>query len=125
MKKLILTLSVILFVIMTAFVINGNLVSKDNVNTQYPTFQVTVYKTGGSQTQSGVEVVVYDSNNNPIESGTTDGSGVKSWVWTHGYDTYTVKAWYLPRPNDGQNGQTTVVYSGASIYTSITLGPNY
>ena len=125
MKKIFLISSVILFVFMTAFVFNGNSVSKDNSNTPFPTFQVTVYQTSSTTPQANAEVVVYDSNQNIMESGTTDNYGKVTWSWNHSYGTYTVKAWYLARPNDSQNGQTTVSYSGASIYTSVTLGPNY
>ena len=125
MKKIFLISSVILFVFMTAFMINGNSVSKDNSNTPFPTFQVTVYQTNGTTIQPNARVKIYDSNNSEIESKITNSSGIASWVWTYGYGDYTVKAWYPDLPNDGQNAQRVVTYSGASIYTTLNLGPNY
>lgn len=124
MKKKLITSAILIIAIFTALAISNNIFSKANSD-PYPTFQVTVYQTNGTTAQSGAEVVVYDSNNNQLLTGTTDGSGVKSWSWTYGYGTYTVKSWYPARPNDGQNVQKTVIYSGASIYTSVILGPNY
>ena len=125
MKKIFLISSVILFVFMTAFVINGNSVSKDNSNTPFPTFQVTVYQTNGTTVQPNARVKIFDSNNNQIETQLTNSSGIVSWVWTHPYGDYTIKAWYPDPPNDGQSAQRTVTYSGASIYTTLNLGPNH
>ena len=51
--------------------------------------------------------------------------GVYTRDWPYSYGNYTVKAWYLPRPNDGQNGQTGFSYTGPNIDTQVTLGPNY
>lgn len=124
MKKKVFVISAFVIALISILVINRNILSNTEL-VPWPSFKVTVYQTGGTGTQSGAEVVVYDSNNNPVESGTTDINGIKDWVWTHGYGNYTVKSWYLPRPNDGQNGQNTVSYSGASINTSVTLGPVY
>ncbi len=74
---------------------------------------------------SAEPIQVYDDNNNIVESGTTGSDGKVGWSWTHAIGHYTVKAWYPAMPNDGQNGQTSVSYSGASVITSVTLGPNY
>ena len=123
MKKKIYVTSAFVIVLITALILNQNIFS--NISMPYPTFQVTVYQTSSTTPQANAEVVVYDSNQNIMESGTTDNYGKVTWSWNHSYGTYTVKAWYLARPNDSQNGQTTVSYSGASIYTSVTLGPNY
>ena len=117
--------SVILFAIMTAFVINGNSVSKDNSNTPFPTFQVTVYQTSSTTPQNLAEVIVENSSGTEVKRGTSDSYGIVSWVWDQPNGDYTIKAWYPARPNDQQTVQKTVTYSGASIYTTITLGPVY
>ena len=122
-KKIILLSAVLLIAFASAFVINGNLFS--NSENPTPNFKVTVYQTGGTTTQSGAEIEVYDSNNNPLFSGTTGTGGVYTRDWPYSYGNYTVKAWYLPRPNDGQNGQTGFSYTGPNIDTQVTLGPNY
>lgn len=123
MKKLIVP-AIILIAVIAAFAVNETIFSKANVE-PYPTFQVTVYQTGGSPTQPYAEVIVENSSGTPVKTGTTDGSGVVSWVWDQPYGNYTVKSWYPARPNDGQSGQTLVSYSGSSTYTSVTLGRNY
>ncbi|HQY21901.1 MAG TPA: hypothetical protein PK294_12860 [Ignavibacteria bacterium] len=125
MKKIIVIASFVLIALFTVFAINDNLLSKDTSENPAPTFEVTVYQTGGSTVQANTEVVVYDANANIVESGTTLSNGKVSWSWNHGYGNYTVKAWYPARPLDGQSAQTIVNYSGSSIYTSVTLGPNY
>ena len=122
-KKIVLLSAVLLIAITSAFAINGNLFS--NSENPLPNFQVTVYQTGGTTTQSGAEIEVYDSSNNPVFSGTTGAGGVYSRPWPGSLGNYTVKAWYPARPNDGQNGQNGFTYSGADIVTSVTLGPNY
>lgn len=122
-KKIVLLSAVLLIAMASAFAFNGNLFS--NSENPLPNFEVTVYQTGGTTTQSGAEIEVYDSSNNPLFSGTTGTGGVYSRDWPYSYGNYTVKAWYPPRPNDGQNGQNGFTYSGADIITSVTLGPNY
>ncbi|MBK9333015.1 MAG: hypothetical protein IPM96_11575 [Ignavibacteria bacterium] len=122
-KKIVLLSAVLLIVVVSAFAINGKLFS--NSENPLPNFEVTVYQYGGSSTQSGAEIVVYGFNNNPILSGTTGTGGIYSQSWPGSLGNYTVKAWYPPRPNDGQNGQNGFTYSGADIVTSVTLGPNY
>ena len=126
MKKIFLISSVILFVFMTAFVINGNSVSKDNSNTPFPTFQVTVYQTSSTTPQGYAEVIIENSSGATVKTGTTySTTGIVSWVWDQPNGDYTIKTWYPARPNDQQSAQKTVTYSGASIYTTITLGPVY
>jgi hypothetical protein len=124
MKKKILVLSaVILIAVASAFAINGNLFSEQE---DAPVFLLTVYKYGGGSTQNGAEVVMYNSSGGQVASGTTGLNGtydLSSGSWPT--DTYTIKAWYPPRPNDGQNGQTNQYYDGSSVYPTITLGPNY
>ena len=125
MKMIFLISSVILFVFMTAFVFNGNSVSKDNSNTPFPTFQVTVYQTSSTTPQGNAEVIIENSSGSTVKTGTTNCSGIVSWVWDQPNEDYTIKTWYPARPNDQQSAQKTVTYSGASIYTTITLGPVY
>jgi len=122
-KKIVLLSAVLLIAVVSAFAINGNLFS--NSGNPLPNFQVTVYQYGGSSTQMDAEIEVYDSGNNPLFSGTTGTGGIYSRDWPYSLGNYTVKAWYPARPNDGQNGQNGFTYSGASIVTSVTLGPNY
>ena len=117
--------SVILFAIMTAFVINGNSVSKDNSNTPFPTFQVTVYQTASTTPQGYAEVQIENSNGTLIRNSSTNSSGIVSWAWDQPNGDYTIKVWFPARPNDQQFAQKTVTYSGSSIYTTITLGPVY
>ncbi|MBK8982041.1 MAG: hypothetical protein IPM38_06885 [Ignavibacteria bacterium] len=122
-KKIVLLTAMLLIAIASAFVINENLFSNQE---EAPVFLLTVYKYGGGSTQSGVEVVMYNSNGGQVASGTTDHNGTydfSSGSWPT--DTYTIKAWYPPRPNDGQFGQTNQYYEGISVYPTITLGPNY
>jgi hypothetical protein len=121
--KIVILSAVVLIAIASAFVINGNLFS--NSTNILPNFEVTVYQYGGGSTQSGAEIEVYDSGNNVLFSGTTGTGGIYSKEWPYSLGNYTVKAWYPPRPNDGQNGQNGFTYSGSSIATSVTLGPNY
>ena len=87
--------------------------------------QVTVYQQYGMGTQAGAEVVVYYENGNPWGNGTTNEVGVVAWAPPPPDGTYTVKAWYPPRPNDGQFGQTTVEVKSSVTATSVTLGPPY
>ena len=125
MKMIFLISSVILFVFMTAFVFNGNSVSKDNSNTPFPTFQVTVYQTGSTTPQAYAEVQIENSNGTLIKNSSTNSSGIVSWAWDQPNGDYTIKTWYPAKPNDQQTAQKTVTYSGASIYTTITLVPVY
>ncbi|MFZ1320043.1 MAG: hypothetical protein WAT71_00660 [Ignavibacteria bacterium] len=122
-KKLFIP-AIFIIAIFSALVINNNIFSNTQSNPA-PTFQVTVYQTGGSTIQANAEVIVENSNGNTVKSGTTNSSGIVSWSWDQPYGNYTVKAWYPTRPLDGQSAQNTVNYSGSSIYTSVTLGPNY
>ena len=88
--------------------------------------QVTVYQQYGIGTQAGAEVAVYYSNGNQWGlPKRTNEDGVVAWAPPPPYGTYTIKAWYPPRPNDGQFGQTTVVVNSSITITSVTLGPNY
>ncbi|MBK9332980.1 MAG: hypothetical protein IPM96_11395 [Ignavibacteria bacterium] len=122
-NKIVLLSAVLLIAIASAFAINRNLFS--NQQAEDPQFLVTVYQFGGGSTQANAEIEVVDSNNNWLFSGTTNGNGVYSRSWPGSLGNYTVRAWYPARPNDGQSGQTGFTYTGASIYTSVTLGPNY
>ncbi|MBK6504650.1 MAG: hypothetical protein IPG02_03075 [Ignavibacteria bacterium] len=122
-KKIVLMSAVLLIAVASALAINGNLFS--NSENPLPNFKVTVYQYGGGSTQINAEIEVYDSNNNRLFSGTTGDGGIYSREWPGSLGNYTVKAWYPARPNDGQNGQNGFTYSGASIVTSVTLGPNY
>ena len=115
--------AVLLIAVASALAINGNLLS--NSENPLPNFKVTVYQYGGGSTQINAEIEVYDSNNNRLFSGTTGDGGIYSRDWPYSFGNYIVKAWYPARPNDGQNGQNGFTYSGASIVTSVTLGPNY
>lgn len=124
MKKKIVFLSIVLLVaIASALAINGNLFS--NSGSPTPNFKVTVYQTGGTSSQTNAEIEVYDSNNNPLFSGTTGTGGVYTRDWPYSTGNYTVKSWYPTQPNDGQNGQTGFTYSGSDIVTTVTLGPHY
>ena len=126
MKKIMIISSVIFIVFMTEFMINGNSVSKDNSNTPFPTFQVTVYQTSSTTPQGNAEVLIENSSGTTVKTGTTNSmTGIVSWVWDQPNGDYTIKTWYPSRPNDQQSAQKTVTYSGASIYTTITLGPVY
>lgn len=121
-KKIVLLSAVIIFAIVSAFVLNGNLFSNQE---EVPVFLLTVYQTGGSPTQSGCEVEMYNSSGTRIKTGTTGTGGTCDLSGNWSTDTYTIKTWYPARPNDGQFGQTNQYYSGASVYPTITLGPNY
>jgi len=121
-KKIVLMSAVLLIAVASALAINGNLFSSQE---DVPAFLLTVYQTGGSTTQSGVEVVMYNSSGGIVITGTTGTNGKCDLSGNHATDTYTIKAWYPPRPNDGQFGQTTQYYNGVSVYPNITLGPNY
>ncbi|MBK8982035.1 MAG: hypothetical protein IPM38_06855 [Ignavibacteria bacterium] len=121
-KKIVLLSAVLLIAIASAFAINGNLISSQE---DVPEFLLTVYQYGGGSTQSGAEVVMYNSSGGIIKTGITGTNGKCDLSGNHTTDTYTIKAWYLPRPNDGQFGQTTQYYNGVSVYPNITLGPNY
>ncbi|MBK8982044.1 MAG: hypothetical protein IPM38_06900 [Ignavibacteria bacterium] len=121
-KKIVLLSAVLLIAIASAFAINGNLFSSQE---EVPEFLLTVYQYGGGSTQSGAEVVMYNSNGFEVKSGTTRSDGKFDLSGNWPTDTYTIKAWYPPRPNDGQNGQTNQYYNGISVYPNITLGPNY
>ena len=126
MKKIFLISSVILFVFMTAFMISGRSDSGNNTSTPLPTFQVTVYQTASTTPQGYAEVIIENSSGATVKTGTTySTTGIVSWVWDQPNGDYTIKAWYPARPNDQQSAQKTVTYSGASIYTTITLGPVY
>ncbi|MBK8982039.1 MAG: hypothetical protein IPM38_06875 [Ignavibacteria bacterium] len=122
-KKIVLLSAVLLIAIASAFAINGNLFS--NQQAEALQFLVTVYQYGGGSTQSNAEIEVVDSNNGWILSGTTDSNGVYSCLWPGSFGNFTVRAWYPARPNDGQSGQTGFSFTGSSVYTSVTLGPNY
>ena len=88
--------------------------------------QVTVYQEYGMGTQAGAEVVVYYSNGSQWgDSKTTNPNGVVAWAPPPPVGKYTVKAWYPPRPNDCQFGQTTVDVESSVTATSVTLGPTY
>ena len=87
--------------------------------------RVTVYQQYGVGTQAGAEVVVYSNGNQWGDSKITDEVGVVAWAPPPPVGTYTVKAWYPPRPNDGQFGQTTVEVKSSVTTTSVTLGPPY
>ena len=121
-KKIVLLSAVLLIAIASAFAINGNLFSSQE---EVPEFLLTVYQYGGGSTQSGAEVVIYNSSGGIIMTGTTGSYGTCNLSGNHATDTYTIKAWYPPRPYDGQFGQTTQYYSGSSVSPTITLGPNY
>ena len=126
MKKIFLISSVILFVFMTAFMISGRSDSVNNTSTPLPTFQVTVYQTSSTTPQGYAEVIIENSSGATVKTGTTySTTGIVSWVWDQPNGDYTIKTWYPARPNDQQTAQKTVTYSGASIYTTITLGPVY
>lgn len=126
MKKIFLISSVILFVFMTAFVISGRSDSGNNTGTPLPTFQVTVYQTASTTPQGNAEVKIENSSGATVNTGTTNSmTGIISWAWDQPNGDYTIKTWYPARPNDQQSAQKTVTYSGASIYTTITLGPVY
>jgi hypothetical protein len=122
-KKIVLMSAALLIAVASALAINGNLFS--NSENPLPNFQVTVFQYGGGSTQSNAEIEVVDSNNGWILSGTTGSNGIYSCPWPGSLGNYTVRAWYPARPNDGQNGQTGFSYTGSSIITSVTLGPNY
>ena len=118
--------SVILFAIMTAFMISGRSDSVNTTGTPLPTFQVTVYQTSSTTPQGNAEVLIENSSGTTVKTGTTNSmTGIVSWVWDQPNGDYTIKTWYPSRPNDQQSAQKTVTYSGASIYTTITLGPVY
>ena len=88
--------------------------------------QVTVYQQYGMGTQAGAEVAVYYSNGNQWGlPKITNEAGQVAWAPPPPYGTYTIKAWYPPRPNDGQFGQTTVEVKSSVTATSVTLGPPY
>lgn len=126
MKKIIVIASFVLIALASIFVVNENILSKENLNIPTPEFKITVYQVGGTTTQANAEVEVTNSSGNIIATGTTNSNGyyaVPSWSQPTG--TYTVKAWYPARPLDGQFGQTSVYYSGSSVYPNITLGANY
>ena len=126
MKKIFLISSVILFVFMTAFMISGRSDSVNTTSTPLPTFQVTVYQTSSTTPQGYAEVIIENSSGATVKTGTTySTTGIVSWVWDQPNGDYTIKTWYPARPNDQQTAQKTVTYSGASIYTTITLGPVY
>ena len=126
MKKIFLISSVILFVFMTAFMISGRSDSVNTTSTPLPTFQVTVYQTSSTTPQGNAQVIIENSSGSTVKTGTTNSStGIVSWVWDQPNGDYTIKTWYPARPNDQQSAQKTVTYSGASIYTTITLGPVY
>lgn len=124
MKKKLLIPAILFIAIFTFLSINNNILSNSERN-PFPTFQVTVYQTGGTSTQANAEVIVENSNGNTVKSGTTNSSGIASWIWDQPNGNYTIKAWYPDRLLDGQSAQNTVNYSGATIYTSVTMGPNY
>ena len=126
MKKIFLISSVILFVFMTAFMISGRSDSVNTTSTPLPTFQVTVYQTASTTPQGNAQVIIENSSGSTVKTGTTNSStGIVSWEWDQPNGDYTIKTWYPARPNDQQTAQKTVTYSGASIYTTITLGPVY
>ncbi len=124
MKRKILISSALFIVMITALIINQNIFSKTE-SLPYPTFQVTVYQTASSTPQANVRVRVYNSSDVQVETAITNSSGIVSWPWTHPTGDYTVKVWYPDQPNDGQNGQRVVTYSGADVITTVTLGPVY
>ena len=118
--------SVILFAIMTAFMISGRSDSVNTTGTPLPTFQVTVYQTASTTPQGNAEVKIENSSGATVNTGTTNSmTGIISWAWDQPNGDYTIKTWYPARPNDQQSAQKTVTYSGASVYTTITLGPVY
>ena len=123
MKKKIYVTSAFVIVLITALILNQNIFS--NISMPYPTFQVTVYQTSSTTPQNLAEVIVENSSGTEVKRGTSDSYGIVSWVWDQPNGDYTIKAWYPARPNDQQTVQKTVTYSGASIYTTITLGPVY
>ena len=123
MKKKIYVTSAFVIVLITALILNQNIFS--NISMPYPTFQVTVYQTSSTTPQGNAEVIIENSSGSTVKTGTTNGSGIVSWVWDQPNEDYTIKTWYPARPNDQQSAQKTVTYSGASIYTTITLGPVY
>lgn len=121
-KKIVLMSTVLLIAVASALAINGNLFSSQE---DVPVFLLTVYQTGGSTTQSGVEVEMYNSSGTRVKTGTTGTNGTCDLSGNWSTDTYTIKAWYPARPLDGQYGQTNQYYSGSSAYPNITLGANY
>ena len=123
MKKKIYVTSAFVIVLITALILNQNIFS--NISMPYPTFQVTVYQTSSTTPQNLAEVIVENSSGTEVKRGTSDSYGIVSWVWDQPNGDYTIKTWYPARPNDQQTVQKTVTYSGASIYTTITLGPVY
>jgi len=123
MKKKIYVTSAFVIVLITALILNQNIFS--NISMPYPTFQVTVYQTSSTTPQGNAEVIIENSSGSTVKTGTTNCSGIVSWVWDQPNEDYTIKTWYPARPNDQQTAQKTVTYSGASIYTTITLGPVY
>jgi len=123
MKKKIYVTSAFVIVLITALILNQNIFS--NISMPYPTFQVTVYQTSSTTPQNLAEVIVENSSGTEVKRGTSDSYGIVSWVWDQPNGNYTIKTWYPARPNDQQTAQKTVTYSGASIYTTITLGPVY
>lgn len=123
MKKKIYVTSAFVIVLITALILNQNIFS--NISMPYPTFQVTVYQTSSTTPQNLAEVIVENSSGTEVKRGTSDSYGIVSWVWDQPNGNYTIKTWYPARPNDQQTAQKIVTYSGASIYTTITLGPVY
>jgi hypothetical protein len=73
-KKIVLMSTVLLIAVVSALSINGSLFS--NSENPLPNFKVTVYQYGGSSTQKDAEIVIYDSGNNELFSGTTGDDGI-------------------------------------------------
>ncbi|MEO8666182.1 MAG: hypothetical protein ABI462_11875 [Ignavibacteria bacterium] len=124
MKKKLSLPAIIIAGVFTLLIINKEVVSQTRAN-PYPKFQVTVYQADGLSVQPNVEVAIFDSNNNIIESGITGNDGKVVFSWTHAEGKYLLKAWYVSIPSHRMNGRTTFLYSGAATDVSITLGSTF
>ena len=120
MEKKISLPAIVIAAVFTLLTINKEIVSQTRAN-PFPKFQVTVYQADGLSAQANVEVAIFDSDNNIIESGITGSDGKVVFSWTHGDGKYLVKAWYVSIPSHRMNGRTSFKYSGAVTDVSIML----
>ncbi len=124
MKKKLSLPAIIIAAVFTLLIINKEIVSQSRAD-PFPKFQVTVYQADGLSVQANVEVAIFDSDNNIIESGITGSDGKVVFSWTHADGKYLVKAWYVSIPGHRMNGRTAFIYSGATTDISITLDSKF
>ena len=93
---------------------------------------VTVYGQLHVGLINGAEVQVFNSSGEPVTGQgytgppTFENGMVAFDISSFGTGTYTIRAWYYPRPNDFSNGETIFYYSGSgSENKDVVLGPSY